>query len=63
MVRKCFSECPLWSKTALQLRTRVPPTQLKFILPAVAYYITNGPWRNQWVRFGYDPRKDREAAR
>ena len=62
-VRGCFDECPVWSKNALQSVTRVPPSQLKFVLPTLAYYFTTGPWRNQWVRFGYDPRKDRGAAR
>ncbi len=61
-VRQCFRECPLWSKSALQSLTQVPPSQLKFILPTVAYYFTNGPWRNQWVKFGYDPRKSKDSA-
>jgi len=38
------------------------PERLKFMLPALAYYFTTGPWRNQWVRFGYDPRTDPTAA-
>ena len=62
-VRGCFDGCPVWSKNAMQAVTRVPPSQLKFILPTVAYYFTTGPWRNQWVRFGYDPRRDCRAAR
>jgi hypothetical protein len=24
-------------------------------LPCVAYHISNGPWRNYWVRYGYTP--------
>ena len=28
----------------------------------VSYYFTTGPWRNQWIRFGYDPRVEPRAA-
>ncbi len=65
-VRRRFEECPIWSKNALLAQcggtSAVPPLHLKFILPTLAYYFTTGPWRNQWVRFGYDPRKDRAGA-
>jgi general transcription factor 3C polypeptide 5 (transcription factor C subunit 1) len=36
--------------------TELSQDRLKYIIPAVAYYFTTGPWRNLWVRFGYDPR-------
>lgn len=61
-VRALFQRRPLWSKNALHAITKISPERLKFILPTLAYYFTTGPWRNQWVRFGYDPRKEREAA-
>ncbi|TRY64361.1 hypothetical protein TCAL_08702 [Tigriopus californicus] len=57
-----FEEQPVWSKNALHAITGIMPDRLKYILPAIAYYFTTGPWRNQWVRFGYDPRKVVEAA-
>ena len=53
---------PIWSKNAIHAITRIASDRLKFILPALAYYYTTGPWRNQWVRFGYDPRKEPEAG-
>jgi len=56
LVREKFSERPVWSKNALTALTSIPADRLKLILPALAYYFTNGPWRNQWIRFGYDPR-------
>eukprot|EP01132_Coremiostelium_polycephalum_P003733 gene3733-4652_t len=34
---------------------------IKQLLPSVAYHFTNGPWRNCWVRFGYDPRIQPES--
>ena len=39
-----------------------PPDRLKLILPALSYYFTTGPWRNQWIRFGFDPRIEASAA-
>ena len=57
-VHEAFKNQPIWTKTGLSAVTGQPLERLKFILPTVAYYFTSGPWRNQWVRFGYDPRQD-----
>jgi general transcription factor 3C polypeptide 5 (transcription factor C subunit 1) len=38
--------------------TKYSSAQLRYLLPAVAYYFVTGPWRVMWVRFGYDPRLD-----
>lgn len=27
-------------------------------MPTISYYFNTGPWRNLWVKFGYDPRTD-----
>jgi len=63
-VEKMFTdERPIWSKNALIAITRIAPDRLKFMLPALAYYFTTGPWRNQWIRFGYDPRSDPSAGK
>ena len=61
-VKEKFEERPVWSKNALGAMTGIPADRLKLILPVVSYYFTTGPWRNQWVRFGYDPRQEREAG-
>jgi general transcription factor 3C polypeptide 5 (transcription factor C subunit 1) len=34
---------------------------MKLLLPQVAYMVMWGPWRGTWVRYGYDPRKDKNA--
>jgi hypothetical protein len=34
---------------------------LQAVLPFVAYYFTDGPWQRTWVRYGYDPRTDKES--
>ena len=61
-LQHCLQDRPIWSKNALHALTRIPANRLKFILPALAYYFTTGPWRNQWARFGFDPRTDSTAA-
>lgn len=33
---------------------------LKALLPSMAYYFVNGPWRHTWVRYGLDPRRSPE---
>jgi len=61
-VRDKFQQRPVWSKNALHAITSIPPDRLKLILPVVSYYFTTGPWRNQWIRFGYDPRLEPGAG-
>ena len=58
MLLQLFQERPIYSKSAIRSISKVPLIQLKCLLPCVAYYFINGPWRSLWVRFGYDPRKD-----
>ncbi|XP_067002330.2 general transcription factor 3C polypeptide 5 [Anabrus simplex] len=62
-ISKLFAQRPIWSKNALMYHTKYTTDQLKFLLPAVAYYFVTGPWRVMWVRFGYDPRKDPSARK
>lgn len=58
---KLFEERPIWSKAAVAYKTGISEATLKYVLPSVAYYFINGPWRVMWVRYGYDPRKDPSA--
>lgn len=53
-----FEEQPIWCKTELAYRHKLRRNDLKFYLPMVAYYYVNGPFRGQWVRFGFNPRED-----
>ncbi len=62
-VRDLFAAHPVWPKNKLVAVTGISPERIKFLLPAMAYYFTTGPWRNQWVRFGFDPRREPEAAK
>ncbi|KAF7990553.1 hypothetical protein HCN44_000358 [Aphidius gifuensis] len=57
-IRKLFEERPIWSRNALLFKTKFSREQIKLILPCVAYYYTNGPWRMMWVKLGEDPRNN-----
>lgn len=54
-----FQERPLWTRHAIVCM--VDPKYhkiVKQILPHHAYILSNGPWRECWVKYGVDPRKD-----
>ena len=53
-VKKLFQQRPIWSKNALRYTMGQGSENLKYFLPTIAYYFKDGPWRNLWVRFGYD---------
>lgn len=57
-VQALFQERPMWTRSALMLELGIQPVRFKLILPIVAYYVVNGPFRTAWVRLGFDPRKD-----
>nr|XP_019554547.2 general transcription factor 3C polypeptide 5 [Aedes albopictus] len=57
MVTKKFEERPIWTKTALKGNLQLSEEDIRYLLPSMAFYFVNGPWRGTWVRFGYDPRK------
>ncbi len=58
---KCFEERPIWSRNALVGRLSCERIDIKYLLPKIAYYFVNGPFRCMWIRFGYDPRIQRTA--
>ncbi|XP_035909078.1 general transcription factor 3C polypeptide 5 [Anopheles stephensi] len=62
-VRHAFLTRPIWTKNALISINKLECSSqtLGVILPSIAYYYVNGPWRGTWVRYGYDPRKHFEA--
>ncbi len=65
-VEALFAERPMWSRIALanciaDKNDRQLAIQNKALLPQVAYYIVNGPWKDSLVRYGYDPREEPEA--
>uniref|UniRef100_A0A182Q8M7 Transcription factor IIIC subunit 5 HTH domain-containing protein n=1 Tax=Anopheles farauti TaxID=69004 RepID=A0A182Q8M7_9DIPT len=62
-VRAIFKTRPIWTKNALTNinRLTISSQSLGTILPTIAFYYVNGPWRGTWVRYGYDPRNHFEA--
>ncbi|CAG8544001.1 680_t:CDS:10, partial [Ambispora leptoticha] len=60
-VKKLFESRPIWTKLALQSNLIVDKKMIKKLLPLYAYWMVNGPWRDCWIRYGYDPRKDKNA--
>ena len=49
------------SPAALGASFELSRADLLHHLPAVAYRFSGGPWRNLWIRYGYDPRESRVA--
>ncbi|XP_050414774.1 general transcription factor 3C polypeptide 5 [Patella vulgata] len=64
IVQELFEKRPVWSKNGLRCHLdQKYLARLKFVLPLVSYFMTTGPWRSLWVKFGYDPRKDPAAKK
>lgn len=63
-VRAAFDSRPAWTKTGLahELNCSRDEPKLKYALPVVAYYFSDGPYRCCWLKFGFDPKKDKSAA-
>ncbi|KAF4683656.1 General transcription factor 3C polypeptide 5 [Perkinsus olseni] len=72
-VQKKFEERPIWLRASLDEQLGLLgwttqklsgyPWKLSFALRAVSYLYLNGPWRNCYVRFGYDPKLNLEAVK
>ncbi|XP_073942100.1 general transcription factor IIIC subunit l(2)37Cd [Choristoneura fumiferana] len=57
-IQKMYEERPIWSQNLLRYHLKIRLNSLKVIMPCVAIYSKNGPWRMLWVKYGYDPRKE-----
>ncbi|KAJ3091218.1 tau 95 subunit of transcription factor TFIIIC [Quaeritorhiza haematococci] len=61
-IKALFEKRPVWTRAAVKNNLEPEDRKhLKALLPLVSYVVTNGPWRDCWIRYGYDPRKDVEA--
>lgn len=55
---RLLDERPIISRIAVYcLASPSLRPHLKVLLPSVAFYFVNGPWRHTWVRYGVDPRQ------
>src|SRR5690348_5437352 len=63
-VASLFEDRPIWSSFAIynQFDSDERPIVRK-ILPKVAFYFCNGPWRNCWVKIGIDPKSSKVYAK
>lgn len=55
-VNRLFEKRPVWTLASIRAHMREPPKRLNFILAALAFYYSTGPWRNCFMKFGYDPK-------
>ncbi len=63
-VRRLFDDRPIWQRVSLEAALgsgEVPGWRLATVIRQVAYLFVDGPWRNCYIRFGYDPRTDPAA--
>ncbi|KIO32752.1 hypothetical protein M407DRAFT_66276 [Tulasnella calospora MUT 4182] len=64
-VREQFEIRPIWARVALlnqfSLTDRREIFHSKMIIPLVSYAFNDGPFRDMYIRFGYDPRNDVDA--
>jgi general transcription factor 3C polypeptide 5 (transcription factor C subunit 1) len=59
-VKKLFDRRPVWSRKALeaQFESKKQKVRIRYMVPHIAFYFNNGPWRRLWLKFGLDPRND-----
>lgn len=58
IVYEMFQKRPIWTKGSLKRECEEEVRQLSVILASVAFQYSTGPWRNCFVRYNYDPRKN-----
>lgn len=56
VINELFEKRPIWTLSALKAHIREPPKRISNIIACIAFYYTTGPWRNSFVKYGYDPR-------
>ncbi|PVV02797.1 hypothetical protein BB560_002739 [Smittium megazygosporum] len=61
IINKKFQDRPIWPRYELvKLLPEYTRKNFVFIRCLFAYYVHSGPWRDLWIRFGYDPRVHQE---
>lgn len=58
-----FEQRPVWTRVAiLNSLTKDYIRYIKQLLPRVAYVMSRGPFKDGWIKYGYDPRNHPESA-
>ncbi|KAF2352034.1 Transcription factor IIIC subunit 5 [Trinorchestia longiramus] len=60
-LKQLFEERPVWSRAGIKSALGYSSDNLKYLLPTLGYYFIAGPWRNLWIKFGYNPREKPES--
>lgn len=60
-IEECFKFQKVWSKVALCLYLKCTLSDIKFILPLIAYHCVVGPFRTMWVEYAYNPHLDKSS--
>jgi general transcription factor 3C polypeptide 5 (transcription factor C subunit 1) len=59
VINDLFKARPIWTMAAILAHMANPSKRhLSSILASIAFYYSTGPWRNCFVRIGYDPRNN-----
>lgn len=61
IICELFKQRPIWSSNLIKYHTKLKLQSVKLLMPCLAFFIKDGPWRSSWVKYGYDPRKNPEA--
>lgn len=66
-IRELLIKKPVWLKTSIEFELGVKGVRyssdfsLKKALATLTYLFKNGPWKFTYIRFGYDPRKNKQS--
>ncbi|KAK8790967.1 hypothetical protein WA158_005598 [Blastocystis sp. Blastoise] len=55
-IQSLFNTQPLWTKVELAKQLDITQDILRKYLPSCAYMYSDGPFRQQWVQYNYDPK-------
>lgn len=66
-IQELLNKKPVWLKTSLETELAAKGIKyssdftLKKALAALTYLFKNGPWKFTYIKFGYDPRKNKQS--
>eukprot|EP01080_Neovahlkampfia_damariscottae_P012188 gene12188-5775_t len=65
IVKDLFEIRPIWTMKAMkaQMKSKEEIDKVKNILPGFGYYMSTGPWRTTWIKYGIDPRSNSQYAK
>lgn len=61
-MKEAFEERPVWTRHGLMFHLKCSLNELRYTLAMIAFNVIDGPWRNTWIVFGYDPRKNKDSV-